>query len=284
MSVSAPPARPCVHSGAFLKGEKQHNMHLVLLNWALPTCTLQCWTAATYRICADGGANQLYNIATHIPPRQILTTVGAQAPPASQVVRPQDARGVLKPDLIVGDLDSVYPDVRRFYQAEGVAIRDMGHDQDTTDLEKAVRAARDSIGAVEDGRPLIVAVGALGGRLDHSLGSLSTLYKFPELELVLVGDGNTARLLPPGRNIIRVDRNVEGPTCGLVPLAGRAVVSSRGLRWDMDGLELEMGAMVSTSNEVSADEVEVFTDVPLVWTTACPAATSLPPAQSSLER
>ncbi len=66
----------------------------------------------------------------------------------------------------------------------------------------------------------IVALGALGGRLDHTLGNINTLHMFPHLNLLLMGDGNLARLLPAGRSVIRPDRRREGPTCGLVPLVG----------------------------------------------------------------
>lgn len=69
--------------------------------------------------------------------------------------------------------------------------------------------------------------GALGGRLDHTLSNLSTLYMHRDMNLVLLGDGNLARLVPAGRALIRPHRRVEGPLCGLVPCAGGAVASSR---------------------------------------------------------
>lgn len=74
---------------------------------------------------------------------------------------------------------------------------------------------------------MLCRAGALGGRLDHSLSSLSTLHAHRDLSLVLLGDGNLARLAPAGRCIIRPDRRLEGPSCGLVPCAGPAVASSR---------------------------------------------------------
>lgn len=69
--------------------------------------------------------------------------------------------------------------------------------------------------------------GALGGRLDHTLSALSTLHAHRAVSLVLLGDDNLARLVPAGRAIIRPNRRVEGPSCGLVPVAGPAVASSR---------------------------------------------------------
>lgn len=43
------------------------------------------------------------------------------------------------PDAIIGDLDSLRLDVRKFYTARGAACLDEGADQDSTDLEKCLR-------------------------------------------------------------------------------------------------------------------------------------------------
>lgn len=73
----------------------------------------------------------------------------------------------------------------------------------------------------------------MGGRLDHVLSHLSVLYANADLPLVLLGDGNAARLLHRGTTEVHVSLEDEGPHCGVVPLAGPAIVTSRGLRWDM---------------------------------------------------
>ena len=64
-----------------------------------------CTRAAALRICADGGANRLYDQAPHW-----LGADGAQA---------DAARGALVPDVIKGDLDSLRPEVRDFYVRRG---------------------------------------------------------------------------------------------------------------------------------------------------------------------
>lgn len=79
----------------------------------------------------------------------------------------------------------------------------------------------------------MIITGALGGRLDHTLSNLNTLYCFRHLNMALWGDGNLVRLLRAGRATIHPAR-CEGPTCGLVPLARPATASSTGLKWDLD--------------------------------------------------
>jgi len=211
---------------------------------------------------------------------------------------PADAvRSRFLPHLIKGDLDSIRPDVLKFYTSHGVPIADLSHDQMSTDLQKCLRyiethlligggggSRSNTKTAEEDDRTTrpprtdaapniqrqvdtIVAVGAHGGRLDHILSNLSTLHTFRDANIVLCGDGNLSRLITAGRAVIKPYRKVEGPSCGLVPLTGRAVASSRGLRWNLESTEMEIGGLVSTSNIIDENEVYVETDVDLIWTT-----------------
>ena len=80
-----------------------------------------------------------------------------------------------------------------------------------------------------------MALGAFGGRLDHILGNLNALHLYPDHRIVLVGDGNATRLLPIGTNNILLDQEYEGPTCGIIPIAGKAISSFQGLRWNIGG-------------------------------------------------
>lgn len=80
--------------------------------------------------------------------------------------------------------------------------------------------------------------GALGGRLDHTLAALNTLYCFPHLDIVLWGERNLVRLLPRGKSVIKPELGMEGPTCGLVPLAAPATASSTGLKWNLNNTQV----------------------------------------------
>jgi thiamine pyrophosphokinase len=208
-----------------------------------------------------------------------------------------EIRSRFLPHLIKGDLDSVRPDVLQFYTSHGVPVVNLSHDQMSTDLQKCltyiethllvggkegettkltettsssttIKPPRtDSASNIQRQVDTIVAVGAHGGRLDHILSNLSTLHAFREVDIVLCGDGNLSRLVPAGKAVIKPHRKVEGPSCGLIPLQGRAVASSRGLRWNLDSTVMEIGGLVSTSNIIEEDEVWVETDVDLIWTT-----------------
>ena len=203
---------------------------------------------------------------------------------------PDSVRSRFLPHLIKGDLDSIRRDVLEFYTAKGVPIADLSHDQMSTDLQKCITYIEHHLHVTEDHQPpnsaaihheqrndtaaethrqvdTIVAVGAHGGRLDHILSNLSTLHMFRHLDIVLCGDGNLTRLICRGKTEIRPHRAVEGPTCGLIPLMGPAVATTTGLHWNLDATQMQIGGLVSTSNLLEGDVVEVETDVDLIWTT-----------------
>lgn len=68
--------------------------------------------------------------------------------------------------------------------------------------------------------------GGIGGRLDHTLGNLSSLHAHRDTRIVLCGDDNIVKLVPKGRSVIRPCRAVEGPHCGLVPYNGPDVATA----------------------------------------------------------
>eukprot|EP00958_Prasinococcus_capsulatus_P023594 scaffold3551_cov408-Prasinococcus_capsulatus_cf.AAC.21 len=57
-------------------------------------------------------------------------------------------------------------------------------------------------------------------------------------------------MIPAGVSLVHPDLMLEGPICGLVPIAGPAKVTTRGLKWNLDDQMLSFGELVSTSNEI----------------------------------
>ncbi|DBA82699.1 TPA: hypothetical protein ACH3X1_006935 [Trebouxia sp. C0004] len=189
----------------------------LILNYKLPTQVHKLLHKAQFCICADGGANQLYNAA----------------PSFAQHLSAMEARQLVRPAVIVGDLDSITDEVRQYYAQLGTEIKDLSYDQNTTDLQKCLNELEHRFSTQELADTTIIVAGGLGGRLDHTMSALSTLHKWPHLRLVLWGDGSMAQLLAPGKHVIRPAKESEGPTCGLVPLSGPATLSTQGLKWDL---------------------------------------------------
>lgn len=251
------------------------------------------WERATLRVCADGGANRLHD------------SFGG-----AEVGDPSAERARFVPDIIVGDLDSLRPEVARFYEGLGSEIK-LRDDQDHCDFEKCLveverrlsssspsgtaapqtpDGADTENSAVEGGgggggtgpgrsppcAATVVGLGAFGGRFDHEMQAVSLLHAYTSRfrRLVLMGAGNVAFLLEPGlSHSVEPDPRFEGPTVGLIPVGGPCrTVNTEGLRWNLEGRGLEFGVCVSSSNLVVEEAVRVRTDAPLVWTAEFKAA------------
>jgi thiamine pyrophosphokinase len=147
------------------------------------------------------------------------------------------------PDTIIGDLDSLAPEVRaRFSGAMAGRIHRI-QDQDTTDFDKCLSAIS---------APAILGLGFVGARIDHGLAALSGLMRRPDQRCILLGGGDAVFLAP---NRLRLDLPA-GTRVSLFPLVamrGR----SNGLRWPIDGLKLAPGARLGTSNQTSAERLEL---------------------------
>lgn len=202
-------------------------------------------------ICADGGANLLYDTS-------VAHLVNQTA---------QNSNRERVPTAIVGDLDSVRDSVLAHYTSVGSNVIKDDSD-DANDFEKAFAALSDL--TRQPGLPVIV-VGGYGGRIDQTLGNLNTLYKQSQRsqDVYWLDVHNAVLSLSPGVHYIAVDPSMEGPTCGLIPI-GHPVdnVSTQGLRWNLadSRLAFGQGGLVSTSNRVVEPTVVVQTSHPLLWT------------------
>ncbi len=158
----------------------------------------------------------------------------------------------LVPDLVVGDLDSLPAQVRAALEAQGCPFDVHPQAKDETDLELALNHA------VQQGADEIVILGALGGRLDHTLSNV-LLLALPQLATcsVRIVDG------PEEAFLVRSGERVEvqgrpGDLISLLPLAGDARgVSTGGLLWPLAGDTLCYGFSRGVSNEMVSAEATV---------------------------
>ena len=151
----------------------------------------------------------------------------------------------LQPDLVVGDLDSVtrLPELARLPVHR---VRRADRDKALTDAELGVQVL------AEQGCTRIIVAGAGGGRFDHQLAVLGLFERDARLQVWLTAAEHMEAIA--GRARFRSHR---GCTVSLFPLSGTAAgLSSRGLRWPLDGIRLRRGH-ASVSNVVVADEWQV---------------------------
>ncbi|KAL5561479.1 hypothetical protein UlMin_031226 [Ulmus minor] len=225
---------------------------LVLLNQRLPTFAPLLWKHARLRLCADGGANRVYDEIPLFFPREDASVV----------------RSRFKPDVIKGDMDSVRTEVLDFYSNMGTEILDESEDQDTTDLDKCVRYVRDFAPNLDKSNLCILVAGALGGRFDHEMGNINVLCRYPTLRMILLSEDCLIYLLPKTHHHeIHIQTSIEGPHCGLIPIGmPSGSTTTTGLQWDLTETEMKFGGLVSTSNIAKEEKITVRSETDLLWT------------------
>ncbi|BGO96564.1 putative KEX1 protein [Rhodotorula toruloides ATCC 204091] len=240
---------------------------LIILNSPLPPQPLfrRLWDAASLRFCADGGANRLFDRFVRGKDR---------AEDGWDDELDGDERKWL-PDLVLGDLDSLREDARRYYEGKGVRV-EQDPDEYSTDLGKTV--AR--LSSLESSSPSqapyqLIIVGGLSGRLDQTVHTLHALTLLAEKEgrerVWTVGRESAAVVLKKGKHHLKLDLSLFGRTCGILPLGtSSAYVTTTGLEWNLGPNDhmypTSLSTAVSTSNHLVKEDVTVETDVAVIWT------------------
>lgn len=175
---------------------------------------LELLTRCQLFVCADGGANTAAKLG-------------------------------LKPDAIVGDLDSIHAETLAKFQR--VPMHEE-RDENSTDLEKAITWT------IKQKYEQIVVVGAAGKRLDHTIGNLGVLPKFyPDAVITMVDD--VGEVVYVGR-----EHSFEAPlhsVVSLLPLTRCEGITTKGLAYALDNEALELGVREGTSNVVVANPVVI---------------------------
>jgi thiamine pyrophosphokinase len=188
------------------------------------------------------------------------------------------------PDELIGDFDSIRPNVKEYYRLRGSSVHEDG-DQYATDFGKSMRKAL-KLQAEETNSPLdVVVLASLTGRVDQAIGIFHEMFReaqgTPLLRIWLVSDSSLSFLLPPGISRIHGLRDLAADgdaifteNVGILPLYGPATITTSGLEWDVSNWETKMGTIVSTSNHVRQDEISIETNEWVLFTvetygTAC---------------
>ncbi|KAJ3329693.1 cAMP-dependent protein kinase subunit [Blyttiomyces sp. JEL0837] len=276
---------------------------LIILNQ--PICALsyleRIWSSTSIHVCADGGANRLYDGLGN-----------------------DRERTRFLPDEIRGDLDSLRPDVREWYAGKGVSIVHIS-DQDSTDFGKCVRLIQEieskttsqlptststQIPSVDPTQNLpipperepepqpntaidqteppsglydIIALGAVGGRFDQTIASIHKLFVIgSQRKVYLVSNESIVVLLTPEyKHQIICDRDIEGPTCGVMPIGvSVANVVTTGLKWNIVSTSNAFADKEETDVDSNDDNARLYhgrnvaritvdTNAPVVWSVEC---------------
>lgn len=152
----------------------------------------------------------------------------------------------LIPLAIIGDLDSL-TNVEAWRERLGDRLVHVT-EQDSTDFEKCLARIN---------APFFVCVGFLGGRQDHGLAALHALINDPR-PVVLLGADDVA--FAPQADV-RLDLPV-GERISIFPLRRVQASGGAGLAYPVEGLAMEAGAQIGTSNQAAAPSQSFAFDRP----------------------
>ncbi len=171
----------------------------------------QFWDTVDLRIGADGGANRLLSLD-------------------------------LKPDFVVGDLDSLTETNRKQFQASQLHLID---DQETNDVSKVLEFC------LQRGSKVIHLLGMQGNRTDHFMACLNSCFGFRNLlqislwndaERIDMSTGRWSAVLP------------LGTTVSLLPVFGPVTeIISWGLDYALAGRSLHPGKPPSGVSNLSVE-------------------------------
>lgn len=161
----------------------------------------------------------------------------------------------LQPDLLLGDMDSINSDALTQLQAiPTLPVQQYPVAKNETDLELALQAA------LERGAQRITIIGALGGRLDQTLGNLYLLAWPPLLQanvaVRILGEREEIQLLQGGQTI-QIE-GAAGDIVSLIPLTQDvAGISTTNLLYPLHNEPLFFGTTRGISNVVAASPASV---------------------------
>lgn len=156
------------------------------------------------------------------------------------------AKYKIKPHLLVGDFDSINPEIlKEFADCKKISLQKK---KDVTDLERALQEM--DWNKVER----VTLIAGFGKRIDHVLGHLFILTRYP-LKVFMESSHEFVFALGSGQEITL--ETFPGQILSLYPLVGKAIgVTTEGLVWELKEKTLDQ-QFVSQSNECVGNRVHL---------------------------
>ena len=157
----------------------------------------------------------------------------------------------LRCDAIVGDLDSIAFETRRYYEAQNVPIVHLP-EQEHNDFEKTL----DYLSRQWRGEVLVF--GMTGGRLDHTLSNLSVMLRHSSRFEMLraINDAAEYQFLTDLRKQCTIECE-PGTTISLIPFGVAYGIVTENLLYPLNTETLELGVREGISNRAAASPVRI---------------------------
>lgn len=164
-----------------------------------------------YIICSDGGANHAYNM-------DIL------------------------PDYIIGDLDSIDKNIIEYYKSNNVKFEKFPTKKDETDTELCIELS-DKLKAKE-----IHLIGALGGRIDHTIANINLLYYIRKRGIIPKIISEKEEIYIAMNEELIIDGEI-GDTISILPIKNDAKdVTLKNLEYPLKNYDIKFSRPLGISN------------------------------------
>lgn len=172
-----------------------------------------------YIICADGGANNLNKLG-------------------------------IKPDLIVGDLDSIDETTLKFFKEENIEFLKFPKAKNSTDSELCVDIAIDK-------KPKeIYMFGFTGTRLDHTLANINLLKKINNNNIIgfIIDDNNKITI---SNKDIKINYESEYKYISFISLKESSIITLKGFKYPLKDYILKQDSTICVSNEFDDEKAQI---------------------------
>jgi thiamine pyrophosphokinase len=199
---------------------------VILAGSILDDQAARSWLETADRIvCADGGARHLHRLG-------------------------------FRPDLLVGDLDSISPADLAWLEKQNVPVRRYPAEKNETDSELAVQAALANL-PEPPGQHEVIILGAFGSRPDHVLANQMLAAKLAGegWRLVLSDGRSSAYTLAGGQSLALELPDADGQLLAISVIPLTAEISGltyQGLAYPLTNATLRLGSTRGLSNRLAA--------------------------------
>ncbi len=154
----------------------------------------------------------------------------------------------IKPDYIIGDLDSITPELRRHFSDTKIINRP---DQNYTDMQKAIRFAL----TLSPRRLKILS--AFGKRADHTIGNMLIFQDYRESVPIEIYDNyGKMQILNAGKHVIKGE---TGKTVSILSMAPVTNLTLKGFRYTISNRNFNP-SFIGVSNVYESENCQIEFD------------------------
>ena len=157
------------------------------------------------------------------------------------------------PNHVVGDFDSVSPEILEFYKKQSQIIFHTFHaEKDNTDTDIALQLA------IRLKSSKITIMGALGKRMDHAIANIHILKDALEANIPcqMIDEHNRIYLI--NKEMTLEKEKVYGKYVSLIPLTSTVEgLSLTGFKYPLKDYTLPIGTSLGISNEIIGDTAHI---------------------------